>query len=104
MLHIVSIHAHLVAPDDRLQPVPFAEPLRDIRPELETDAPLAWAPAGVVLRVRPQHLHHQPRLPGLPLPVPVQLPNVVERDFVVREEAAVEDEVLVPNQGGQGEG
>lgn len=103
MLHLVPVHAHLVAPDDRLQPIPLAEPLGDVGSELEADAALAGAPAGLVLRVGPQHLHHQPGLARLPLVVPVQLPDVVQGDGVVREQTAVEDEVLGPDEGGQGQ-
>lgn len=103
VLHLVPVHAHLVAPNHRLQPVPLAEPLGDVGPELHADSALAGAPAGLVLRVGPQHLHHQPGLARLPLVVPVQLPDVVQRDGVVREETAVEDEVLGSDEGGEGQ-
>jgi len=92
MLDLVPVHPHLVAADDRLQPVALAEALRDIGPELHADAALAGAAAGGRLWVRPQHFHHEAALTWLALLVAVQLADVVERDGVVGEEAAVQDE------------
>ena len=92
VLDLVPVHAHLVAADDCLQPVALAEALRDIGPELHADAALAGAAAGCRLWVRPQHFHHEAALAWLALLVAVQLANVVKRDGVVGEEAAVQDE------------
>ena len=103
VLHLVPVHAHLVAPDDRLEPVLFAELLRNVRAKLKANTPLARAPARVVLRVGPQHLHHEPGLARLPLVVPIKLPDIVQRDVVIGEEATVEYEVLAPYQGGKGQ-
>jgi hypothetical protein len=66
-----------VTADDGLQAVLLAEALGDIRAELHAYAALAWASAGFRLGICPQHLHHQAGLPGLPLLVPVQFPDIV---------------------------
>ena len=92
MLDLVPVHPYLVAANDRLQPVALAEVLRDIRPELHADAALAGAAAGGRLWVRPQHFHHEAALAWLALLVAVQLADVVKRDGVVGEEAAVQNE------------
>ena len=92
MLDLIPVHPHLVAADDRLQSVALAEVLRDVRPELHADAAFAGAAAGGRLWVRPQHFHHKAALAWLALLVAVQLADVVKRDGVVGEEAAVQDE------------
>ena len=104
VLLLVAVHPNFVAADDRLQAVLFTEPLGDIRAELHAHTALAGPTAGLRLRVRPQHLHHQPSLPGLALLVPVEFPDIVQSHIVVREEAAVKDEELLADQGGQREG
>ena len=92
VLDLVPVHPHLVAADDCLQPVALAEALRDIGPELHADAALARATAGRWLWVGPQHFHHEAALAWLALLVAVQLADIVERDGVVGEEAAVQNE------------
>ena len=92
MLDLIPVHPHLVAADDRLQPVALAEVLRDVRPELHADAAFTGAAAGGRLWVRPQHFHHEAALAWLALLVAVQLADVVKRDGVVGEETAVQDE------------
>lgn len=103
MLDFITFHAHLVAPDNRLETIVLAEPLRDIRTELHSYATLAGTTTWRGLWVRPEHLHHQARLPGLLLAMSVQFSDVVELDAVVGEEAAVKDEVLFANQRGKRE-
>lgn len=102
VLDLVPVHAHLVAADDGLQPVLLAEPLGNIRTELHADSTLTGAAASLLLRVCPQHLHHQTRLAGLSLVVPVKLSDIVEGDIVIGEEATVEYEVLPADECGQG--
>lgn len=104
VLLLVTLHADLVTADDSLQAVLVAETLCYVGTELHADAALAGAAAGEWLRIGPEHLHHETSLAGLLLLVAVELADVVERDVVVREETAVEDEVLVADQGGKWEG
>ena len=85
VLHFVAIHAHLVTSDDGLQAIVFAEALGDVWTELHADSSLAGSSAGLVLRVGPQHLHHQARLAGLALCVSVKLADVVQRDLIIGE-------------------
>ncbi len=63
----------------------------------------AAAAAILLLRVRPQHLHHEACLAGLALVVSVQLANVIERDVVVGEQAAVQYQVLFADECSQGQ-
>lgn len=102
MLHLIAIHADLVASNNGLQTIVFAEFLGDIRAKLHADTTLAGPTALLLLGISPQHLHHQTRLAGLSLVVSVQLANVFQRNLVIREETAVQDQVLVANQGSQG--
>ena len=83
MLLFIAVHADLVAPDDGIEPVLLAEPSGDVWPELHTDTALARSSAGGRMGISPEHLHHQPRLAGLSLLVPVQLPDVIESDVIV---------------------
>lgn len=85
VLNLITIHAHLVTSDDSLQSVLLTELLGDIGAELHTDTTLARPAAGLLLRIGPEHLHHQARLAGLALVVSVELANIVEGDVVVRE-------------------
>lgn len=85
VLHFVAVHAHLVTSDDGLEAIVLAETLGDVGAELHADASLAGSSAGLVLRIGPQHLHHQARLTGLALCVSVQLANVVQRDLIIGE-------------------
>jgi hypothetical protein len=104
MLDLITAHAHLVGPDDSLKSVVLTESLGHIRTKLKTDTTLARAAAGVGLGVCPEHLHHETCLAGLPLVVTVELANIIQLNLVIREKTAVEDKVLVTNQGGQWEG
>src|SRR4051812_18274070 len=67
MLNLIAFHAPLMASNNGLQPVPFAKPLRDVRPELQSHASLAGATTRLRLRIGPKHFHHEPALTGLPL-------------------------------------
>ncbi len=89
MLYLVTLHPNLVTPYNGLQPVVFAESLGDIRSELHADAPFARSSPRCGLRIGPEHFHHQSLLSGLPLDVPVQLADIVERGLVVGEQATV---------------
>lgn len=100
MLHFVAVHADLVTADDGLQTVLLAELPGDVGAELHPHTSLARSPALLLLGISPQHLHHQAGLARLPLVVSVELADVVEGDVVVGEETAVEDEVLLANEGG----
>jgi hypothetical protein len=104
VLLFVSLHAHLVASDNCLQVVLVAELLGNVRPELHPNTTLAWASPWFLLRIGPEHLHHETRLTRLPLLVAVQLPDVVERHVIVREQAAVENEIVASDQGGEWKG
>ena len=98
MLDLVPLHPNLVTPNHSLEPILLTKPLRDIGPKLQPDTPLARAPPILRLRIRPQHLHHEAGLPRLPLPMPVQLPDIVETGLVVAEQPAVQRQVLLPDQ------
>ena len=104
MLHLITVHADLVATNNRLKPVVLAEPLGDIRSKLHADTALAGTTTGLLLGIGPQHLHHQTGLTGLALSVPVEFADVVQRDLVVREQTTVQHQVLGSDQGGEGEG
>jgi hypothetical protein len=101
VLLLVTIHADLVRTDDSVEAVLVTESLRDIWAELHTHASLAGPSARCSLRVGPQHLHHETGLTRLPLSMSVQLSNVVKSDVVVREEAAMEDKILITDKRGQ---
>lgn len=101
MLNLVTIHANLVTSNDSLKAVLLTELLGDIRTELHTDTTLAGSSAVLLLGVRPEHLHHQTSLAWLSLVVAVQFSNVIECDVVVREQASVEDQVLLANKSSQ---
>src|SRR6185312_10179103 len=101
VLDFVTLYTDLVRPDNGLKAVVLAEALGDIRAELQTDATLARSTARLWLRVSPEHLHHQTLLAGLPLVVAVEFPDVVQCDFVVREETTMQDEILLADQSGQ---
>jgi hypothetical protein len=77
MLHLITIHANFVTPNDGLQSVLLAEPLRDVGAELKTDSSLTGSATRLVLRIGPQHLHHETRLAGLSLVMPIELADVV---------------------------
>lgn len=98
MLHLVSVHAHFVTSNNGFETVLLAETLCDVWAELHTNTSLAGAAAFFVLGISPEHFHHQAGLAWLSLSVSVQLSNVVQGDAVIREETAVEDQVLVTDQ------
>lgn len=77
VLHLISVHADLVTPDDSFEAVLFAELSSDIRAKLHANTSLARPPALFLLRVSPQHLHHQAGLPWLSLVVSVQFPDII---------------------------
>lgn len=104
MLHLVSVHADFVTANDRLETVVLAELLRNVGSELHANATLARATARLVLRIRPQHLHHETGLARLALGVPVELADIVQSYLVVREQTTVQDKVLGSDQGGKGQG
>ena len=100
VLLFVTLHPDLVTSDDGFETILLAEALGDIGSELQTDATLAGSSAGCGLRVGPEHLHHETTLTWLALVMAVELPDVVESDVVVREEAAVKHKVLVADESG----
>jgi hypothetical protein len=101
VLDLITIHANLVTSDNSLKAVLLAKLLGDVRSELHTDTTLAGSSAVLLLGVRPEHLHHQTSLAWLSLVVSVQFSNVIECDVVVREQASVEDQVLLANESSQ---
>lgn len=104
MLHLITIHANLMASNDCLEAVVLAEPLGDVGTELHTNTSLAGTSARLLLGVGPEHLHHQASLAGLSLVVSVQFSNVIKGDLVVGEQASMKDEVLLANQGSKRQG
>ena len=84
-----------MTPDDSFQAVLLAKALRDIWTELEADTSFRRTSTRRCLRIRPQHLHHQSRLAWLSLAVSVEFSDILEGGFIVREEATVQDEVLI---------
>lgn len=102
MLHFVTIHADLVTTNDSLQTVLLAKALGDVGAELHANTALAGPATLFLLRVGPEHLHHETSLAGLALVVPVELSDIVESDLVVGEETTVEYEVLLAHKRCQG--
>lgn len=78
--------------EQRLTSVGLAPSLRHIWSKANSDTSLTGSSTGHVLRVRPQQLHHEPVVARL-LAEPLDLSNVVQRDFVARRETPVDDEV-----------
>lgn len=101
MLFLIAIHTDFVASNDGLQTILLAEALRDIGTKLHANTTLAWATAGLGLRVCPQHFHHQTSLAWLALLVAVQFADIVQSDVVVGEQTSMQHEVLLANQSGQ---
>lgn len=95
---LVAVHAHLVTADDRIEAVALTEALRDVGPKLHSHATLAGPSARLGLGIGPQHLHHETRLSRLALLVSIQLPDIVQGDVVVREQATMEDKILGSNE------
>jgi len=104
MLHLITIHTNFVTPDDGLQSILLAEPLRDVWTELKTDSSLAGSATRLILRIGPQHLHHETRLARLSLVMSIELADVVQGDVVVGEEATMEDKILLADQCRQRQG
>lgn len=104
VLDFVTIHANLVTTDDSVETVLLTEALSDIGSELKSDTTFAGSATFFLLRISPEHLHHQARLAWLALVVPVELANIVQCYAVVREEATVENKVLGANQCCEGQG
>lgn len=104
VLDFVSIHTDFVTADNSLEAVVLTEALGDIRSKLHANTSLAGTASLLFLGIRPQHLHHETSLAGLSLVMSVQLADIIKGDLVVGEETAVEDEVLVADQGGQRQG
>lgn len=104
MLHLVTIHAHFVTSNNSFEAVLLAKLLGDVGTKLHAHTSLARSSTGFFLRVRPQHLHHEAGLAGLPLVMPVQLADIIQGDTVVREQATMEDEIFLADEGCQGQG
>ena len=98
MLDLIPLHPDLVTSNNRLKPVILAKPLGDIRPKLQPNPSLARAPPILRLWIRPQHLHHQPRLARLPLPMSIQLPDIVQARLVVAKQPAMQCQIFRPDQ------
>ena len=90
--------------DDCLELVLLAETFRHIRTKLQTDTTLAWTSARGLLRIGPKHFHHQSALARLSLIVSVKLSDVVKRDLVVREQTAMQCEIVVAHKGSKWKG
>lgn len=103
VLDLVTLHADLVRTNNSLETVLLTKLLGNIGTELKANASLAGPTARRRLRVCPEHLHHQTLLAGLALVVSVQFPDVIQGCVVVREKAAVQNQVFVANQGSQGQ-
>lgn len=104
MFHFVTVHADFVRSNNGFQLVLFTEAFGHIGSELETNTALAWSSAWLGLRIRPEHLHHQSSLAGLPLLEAVEFAHIVQADVIVGEEATMEHKVFLPNQRGKGQG
>jgi hypothetical protein len=104
MLNLIPPHPNLMTTNDLLKPILATKPFRDVRSELQSHAALAGSPAGVGLRIRPEHFIHDALCRGLATEMAVYLADVGEGGGVVGEEAAVEDEVFCGDEGGEGEG
>lgn len=101
VLDFVTVHANLVTSNHCFEAVVLAEPLGDVGPELHSDASFAGTSTRFILRISPQHLHHEAGLAGLPLVVSVELSNIVQCHAIIREETAVEDQIFFADQRGQ---
>lgn len=77
MLNLIPVHAHLVAANDCLEAVVVTEPLGDVGAKLQANTSLAWPTTVLLLRVCPQHLHHQAGLARLSLIMSVELSDII---------------------------
>ena len=89
VLNFITIHANFVAANDGFEIILLAELPGDIRTELHTNTTLTRSTTRLFLGVCPKHFHHEPSLTRLSLGVPVQLPNVIQGNIVVRKQTAV---------------
>jgi hypothetical protein len=101
VLHLVTIHANLVTSDNSLKTVLLTELLGNVRTKLHTNTTLAGPSAVLLLRVGPEHLHHQASLTGLSLAVSVQFSDIVKSDTIIGEETSMKDKVLLANECSQ---
>ncbi|OAK99480.1 hypothetical protein IQ06DRAFT_18923 [Phaeosphaeriaceae sp. SRC1lsM3a] len=101
VLDLVAVHADLVGSDDGIETIVFAKSLGDVRSELQSNTTLAGPSPRSCLRVGPKHLHHETRLARLSLLEAVELPNVIQRNFVVGEETAMKNKVLLADECSQ---
>ena len=103
MFDFIAFHTNLVASNDGVQSICFAESLRHVWPELHAHASFAGTATWVGLRVCPEHFHHQALLPRLSLLVSIELSYIIQRRLVVREETAVQREIFLANQSCKGQ-
>lgn len=101
VLDFVAIHTNFVASNDCLKAIVLAEFLSNVGSELHSNSSFAGSSTGFILRVSPQHLHHETSLTRLSLVVSIELSNIVQRYVVIREQTAVENKILLANQCGQ---
>jgi hypothetical protein len=104
MLNLIPRHPNLMTPNHRLQPILLTKPFRDIRAKLQSDASLTWSASGIWLGIRPEHFVDEALVCGLATEVAVYFADVVEGYAVFGEEAAVEDEEFLGDEGCEGEG
>lgn len=104
MLDFITIHAHFMTSNNSLETVLLTEFLGDVGTELHAHASFAGAATGLILRIGPQHLHHETCLAGLSLVVSVQLADIVQGDIVIGEQAAMKDKILFADESGEGKG
>ncbi len=104
MLDIIALHSNLMTSNDSLESIPLTEPLGDVGAKLESDTSLTRTSSGGRFGIGPEHLHHEALLTGLTLGMSIELPDVIERDVIVREQAAVQGEILLADQCRQGKG
>lgn len=83
MLLLITLHPNLVRADNGSQTVVIAEALCYIRTELHSYTSLRWPTSWLSLWICPQHLHHQARMSRLPLIMPVQLPDIIQRNLII---------------------
>lgn len=98
MLDIIPLHPNLVTPNHRLEAILLTEPLRNIRSKLQAYTSLTRPPPGRRLRIRPEHLHHEPLLTRLTLRMTIETSDVIQRDIIIRKQPPVQRQEFLPDQ------
>mmetsp|Transcript_13091 Transcript_13091/g.28852 ORF Transcript_13091/g.28852 Transcript_13091/m.28852 type:complete len:265 (-) Transcript_13091:1041-1835(-) len=89
VLDFIPLLLHLVAADDEFEVICLKEVGRHILPKRYANAPLGSHAAVARLRVAPEHLCHQALIRRLA--VSIHLPDRVQRNVVLREEASMDN-------------